>query len=382
MKRIGMLVLALALLFSMAACGDGGDTASPSPSEAATSEAPTSEAATSEAATSEADGGSIKVDVFIYKFADTYIASVRDAMQGFFTAAGIDAQFYDANENQSTQTDQITTALTEGTDLLIVNIVTTGSEDAAQNIVDLAKEEDVPVIFFNREVADEVVNSYDKCCFVGTDANEAGVMQGELAFEILSEDFETYDLNGDGEISYIMFKGELGNAEAEGRTQYSVETADEMLEEAGLGTLTYYDAANPDLYQFCNWDSAAAQEAMATALNTNPMDRDNPIELVLANNDDMALGAIEALNEIGYNTGSGDSIPVLGVDATSAAREAIDSGKMAGSIMQDAEGMAECIVHLAQNVEGGKDVFSDLGSFSANVDEGVNKVRIPYGKVS
>lgn len=376
LKKIGMLLLAVAMLFSMAACGNNNDTPSASPEDTASEVSD----AVSDVVSEEPPAEGLKADVFIYDFADTYIASVRNAMEGYFADAAITAQFYDAAGDQATQTDQITTAITQGTQLLVVNIVTTGSEDAAQNIVDLAAAADVPLIFFNREVSDDVVNSYDKCCFVGTDADEAGYMQGELLFDILSADFDTYDLNGDGEISYIMFKGELGNAEADGRTKYSVEEANRLLEEAGLGTLVYYDDANTELYQACNWNSAEAQDAMSTALNTNPMDGDNPIELVLANNDDMALGAIEALNEVKYNTGDGDSIIVLGVDATSAAREAIDAGKMTGSIMQDADGMAECVVKLAQNIANGDDLFANTDVY--NVDPGVNKIRIAYGKVS
>lgn len=376
MKRIGMLLLAIAMLFSMAACNNDNDTASTEPSVAETDEAPVSEAEVVEPET----GGAIKADVFIYDFADTYIASVRTAMEGFFGGTEIEAQFYDGAKDQAKQTDQITTAITQGTDVLIVNIVTTGSVDAAQNIVDLAAAEDLPVIFFNREVDNSVIQSYDKACFVGTDADEAGYLQGELLFDILSADFDAYDLNGDGEISYIMFKGELGNAEADGRTQYSVEEANRLLEEGGMGTLTYYDPNNSELFQACNWDSAQAQEAMATALNTNPFGGDTAIEVVLANNDDMALGAIEALKEVGYNTGDGDSIPVLGVDATAVAREAIDKGEMTGTIMQDAEGMAECVVALAQNIASGDDVFANTESY--NVDADVNKIRIAYGKVS
>ena len=68
----------------------------------------------------------------------------------------------------------------KGATCLIVNIVETGSDDAAQGIVDKAKAADIPVIFFNREVSDAVVNSYEKCAFVGTDAAEAGHMQGQM----------------------------------------------------------------------------------------------------------------------------------------------------------------------------------------------------------
>ncbi len=82
---------------------------------------------------------------------------------------GIKFQNYDANGNQTTQTEQVTTALAKVQSFLVVNVVDTGSNDAAQNIINQAKERNVPVIFFNRSVEESVVSSYDKCVFVGTD---------------------------------------------------------------------------------------------------------------------------------------------------------------------------------------------------------------------
>ena len=94
----------------------------------------------------------------------------------------------------------------------------TSSPDAAQQACDAAKNAGIPIIFFNREVSDDVVNSYEQCAFVGTDAAEAGHMQGEMIGDYLLENYDTVDLNGDGTISYVLFKGQEGNAEAEYRT--------------------------------------------------------------------------------------------------------------------------------------------------------------------
>ena len=127
-----------------------------------------------------AGGDTIKVDVFWYTFNDTFATSIRNAMeQQLNDLPNISYTMHDSEDNQATQTEKIRTALIQGTDLLVVQIVTTGSEEAAQNIVEMARENDVPLIFFNREVSDAVVNSYDKCAFVGTDADEAGIMQGQ-----------------------------------------------------------------------------------------------------------------------------------------------------------------------------------------------------------
>jgi len=326
------------------------------------------------------DESEFTVDVFIYSFADTFIATVRDALAAELESAGLNFNLHDADNNQAAQIDQIRTAITMGTDLLMVNIVSTGAEDVAMNIVEMAQEADIPVIFFNREVSDAVIHAYDRAVYVGTDAPEAGFMQGELIFNTISANIDAFDLNGDGMISYIMFKGELGNPEAQGRTEFSVYQANSMLAAAGLPLLAFYDPANTDMFIGANWSAAEAQDAMATALTTHPMTGDNPIELVIANNDDMALGAIEALNAVGFNTGTGDYIPVFGVDATDVARDAIAAGRMTGTIEQSATGMAEALVFLAQNVVDGNDLMT--GTANMNIDAGVEKIRIPHRMVS
>ena len=123
---------------------------------------------------------SADMHIFYYTFSDTYISSVRSALSEALDSRGISHQDYDGNGNQTTQTEQVRTAITQGAKVLLVNIVNTGSDDAANEIVGLAKSAGIPVIFFNREVSDAVVKSYDACAFVGTRAEEAGILQGEM----------------------------------------------------------------------------------------------------------------------------------------------------------------------------------------------------------
>ncbi|MEG0744680.1 MAG: substrate-binding domain-containing protein, partial [Erysipelotrichaceae bacterium] len=176
----------------------------------------------------ESGGGEATVHVFYYSNADPYISSVRAVLDKQLKDAGIVAQNYDGNNNQTTQSEQIDTAITKGAKVLVVNLVNTKSVDAAQAIVDKAKAKDIPVIFFNREVDSSVVKSYEKCAFIGTDAAEAGHLQGKMVGEYLLKDYDKYDLNKDGKISYVMFKGEEGNNEATYRTQYGVEDANKV----------------------------------------------------------------------------------------------------------------------------------------------------------
>lgn len=320
------------------------------------------------------------VHVFYYTYSDPYISTVRSSLDGLLKSEGLSFQDYDSNNSQTTQTEQIQTAITKGAKLLLVNIVTTGSDDAANGIIALAKKADIPVVFFNREVSDDVVNSYEKCVFVGTDAAEAGYLQGDMIGDYLVKNYEKTDLNGDGEISYVMFMGEKGNNEAIYRTEYSVENANKALEAAGKPELEFYDDANTDEYLLDRegkWSAQAANDYMTTILASYNTENRNMVELVICNNDGMAEGAISALSAAGYNSGEGSTtIPVFGVDATSAARELIAAGKMAGTIKQDHEGMAQALLHVTKNGMSGGNLLSGITDFQ--IDSDVAKVRVSY----
>ena len=324
------------------------------------------------------DGSKGEVSVLYYTFSDTYISSVRSAMDKLLKDAGVKFNDYDANGNQTQQTEQVDVAIAKGSSALIVNVVDTGSNDAAQTIVNKAKAANIPVIFFNRSVDETVVKSYDKCVFVGTDYEMAGHMQGEMIGKYIVENFGKLDLNGDGKLSYVMFKGQEGNLEAIARTKYGVEDCNKLLTAAGKPELSFYDASNSDKYlvdQDGQWSSAAATNYMSTILAQYSEANKNMVELVIANNDDMALGAISALHAAGYNTGSGKTIPIFGVDATDAGKSAIKSGAMTGTIRQDGDGMASTIFTVMNNLRDGKGTFE--GVDSENV-VGTWRVNIPY----
>ena len=325
--------------------------------------------------------------VFAYKFDDSYIATVRTALENGFGQYRdrMTVTFYNGEANQQTQSTQIDTAITQGADLLIINAV--DFQSAGQALAEKAKAKGLPVIFFNREVSDAAVNVADNVCFVGTDPDAPGYMQGELVADMLkdNEAFRKYDRNGDGKIQYAMFRAEVGNAEADGRTKYAVSQANKLLAENDALTAADKNGAvlqRVGADQLANWDSATANNMMGSLFRVqNGVPN---IELVLCNNDDMALGVISALEAKGFNTrgsrdGKGEYIPVFGVDALATALDAMNNGKMQGTVKQDGEAMAKAIVAIAANIMEGKPF---LEGTEYQFESGVRKLRIPYTPVA
>ena len=395
MKKIIALLLALTMVFALAACAKQ-TTETPATETTTTPETTTTEENTTTEETPAAEtteAADLKVGVFYYTFADTYISSVRTALDAQLDSLGVAYQNFDGNNNQTTQNEQIQTALTDGYNLLVVNMVTSGSPDVANEIISMANG--TPVIFFNRAIEADgnegtVLNANATISFIGTDAPEAGHLQGKMVGEYLLANWDTVDLNGDGKISYAMFKGDEANVEAIYRTQFGVEDANAVLTEAGKPELEYFDASNTSKYQVDlggAWSAQAALDYMNTNLSQYNEANGNMIELVICNNDNMAEGAISALEAAGYNTGAEGAtvIPVFGVDATDAAKELIAAGKMTGTVKQDAEGMAVAIASVVKATGEGTSMADAVSATSATnpdmytIADGIaNKLFVAY----
>ena len=345
-KKIMAILLASVMAVGLAACSSGDSSSSASGSAAA-----------SGSATAES-GDLPTVGVLIYKYDDTYISTVRNSLEAALEGKA-EVTMQDGKGDQATQNDQLDVMISKGVDVLAVNMV---DAKAASGVVEKAKEAGIPTIFFNREPDTEVIKSYEKACFIGTNAADAGKMQGDLIKQLFDEHPE-YDLNGDGVIQYTMFQGEPDNPEAIARTQYSVEQA-----EANGLTMELIGEI-----QECNWDTETAQKAMEAILAAN----EGKVELVIANNDGMAIGCIAALSNIGYNTGAEGAkfVPVIGVDATDAAKDAIAKGTMSATVLQDGDAMGKAIAEVALNAAAGNE-FLDGTDYQFD-DTGV-AVRIPY----
>ncbi|MEG2834345.1 MAG: substrate-binding domain-containing protein, partial [Ruthenibacterium sp.] len=164
MKKLLAIVLASCLALSMVACG--GKTPSTPDSAAATPDP----AATAASTADKTETGA-KVGVCIYKFDDNFMTLYRNALQEKLEGMGYEVTVVDGKNDQATQSEQVDTFISQGVDVLVVNLV---QSTAATTVIDKAKAADIPVVFINREPTKEDLATYDKCCYVGADARQSG----------------------------------------------------------------------------------------------------------------------------------------------------------------------------------------------------------------
>ena len=291
-----------------------------------------SSVAASSAAASEAATGSANVGVCIYQFADNFMTLYRTDLEEYLKDKGYAVTIVDGKNDQNTQTEQINTFLQQGVDVLIINPVQTTS---AQTIVDTVSPSGTPIVFINRQPEDSVLDSYKgKCCYVGADARQSGTYQGEL---ILATDTQG-DINGDGKITYIMCKGDPENIDAQYRTEYSIKA----LTDAGKEVECLYEYLD-------NWDQTTAQQDVANALSQYG----DKIEVVFCNNDAMALGALQSIQQASRTVGK--DIYLVGVDALAEAVQDVLDGNMTGTVLNDDVGQATAAAEATKlYVEGSK----------------------------
>ena len=231
----------------------------------------------------------------------------------------------DAAGSQRTQNDQVKELIDAGCNVLCVNLVDRADPS---DIIDMAKEKNVPIIFFNREPVAEDLMQWDGLYYVGADAKQSGVMQGELVAEAINSGIPI-DKNKDGKIQYVVLEGEAGHQDTIIRTENAV------------NTLRNYGIELEKLsYQIANWNRAQAQNRMEQMI----AQYHNEIELVLANNDDMALGAIDAYEKLNLTE---SAFPVFfGIDGTDVGLKAVLDSKLAGTVYNDKEKQAEAMAKL------------------------------------
>lgn len=286
----------------------------------------------------------IRVGVALYLQEDTFLSTVVQNMEQLARsreeAMGIkiNLNLADARSSQASQNEQVDRFLQQEYDVICVNLV---DRTAAAVIVDKAQSAGVPLIFFNRQPVEEDLDRWDQAYYVGSKADRAGILQGQIVLEAWKKDPAALDRSGDGVLQYVMLEGEPGHQDALLRTEYCVKT----LVDAGVA-VEKLDSNNAD------WSRGQATLRMQQWLETYG----DEIEVVFANNDDMALGAIDACLAAGMTKAE---LPfIVGVDATPPALEAVAQGTLKGTVQNDAAGQAESILDLCCALARGREAAS------------------------
>ena len=290
----------------------------------------------------EAEPQVLRVGVALYTQDNTFIASIAQELERLAReqeqtgGVRIDLSVVDGRSNQTTQLDQIDNLIGRGCDALCVNIV---DRTAAAVLIDKAQTAQVPLIFFNRQPVAEDILRWERTYYVGARAEEGGMLQGRLVLEAWQAD-PALDRNGDGVLQYVMLEGEPGHQDALLRTEYAVKTlTDAGVEVEKLASDT------------ANWKRG---QAMARTLQWLEELGDG-VEVVFANNDDMALGAIDAYQQ------TQRPLPlVVGVDATAPALEAVAQGQLYGTVLNDSSGIARSMLDLVLALGAGEDPAETL----------------------
>lgn len=271
-------------------------------------------------------------DIFLNELLDCFKEEIRE-METEDKKVNVTIQ--GAGGSQKTQNDQVKELIDGGCNVLCVNLV---DRTDPSEIIDLARDYDIPLIFFNREPVAEDMQQWDNLYYVGADAKESGTMQGEIAADVIKKNPQI-DRNKDGKIQYVVLEGEPGHQDTIIRTENAVEA----LKENGI-------ELEKLSYGLANWNRAQAENRMSQMISQYQ----TKIELVLANNDEMALGAIDAYEKLNYTE---STLPLFfGIDGTDVGLKAVRESKLDCTVYNDKEGQAEAMAKLAEALVTGEGI--------------------------
>ena len=304
----------------------------------------------------EEDLNDIKIGISVYEQDDIFISSIISNIENITKEKrsegtySITLNVEDAKSNQYNQNEQVDMFIDQGYDVMCINLV---DRRSAATIINKAKNANIPVIFFNREPVEEDMNMWNKVYYVGAQAEQSGMMQGDIVIEKYKNNPSDVDKNGDGKIQYVMLEGEQGHQDASIRTEYSIKRlVDNGIKVEKLGS------------EVANWSRTEASEKVARWIEKY----NDKVELIISNNDDMALGAIDVLNKSKIK----NNMPlIVGVDGIKDALKAIDNGEMTGTVISDAYKQGKAIFDTALRVSSESILDKDNG-----ID--ARYIRIPH----
>lgn len=286
---------------------------------------------------------SVRIGVSLYRGDDTFINNIRGELEKCAkeyeqqNGVKVNLDIQEAKGSQNIQNNQVERFISLGCDVLCINPV---DRTAVSGMIDKAMEAQVPVVFFNRQPVDEDMDRWDQLYYVTADARESAVLQGSIVVNNYRKNPQLLDRDGNGVVSYVLLEGESSHQDSLIRTEWSVKT----LKDGGVPIEKLTGG-------IANWERSQASALMEQWLEKYP----DQIELVISNNDDMALGAIDAMDRAGIS-----GICVVGIDGTTPGMEAIQSGKMLGTVSSNKEQYAEAIFAIAVDKAMGKEIRPEI----------------------
>ena len=277
-----------------------------------------------------------EIAFFIYDETDTFISEMMAKMNGLLPD-GVTAEIRYAGNSQTIQNQQIIDLSETGIRLFVINAV---DRLACSSIVELCVSRGIDVIFFNREPLGDAMQG-GNIYYVGAAAESLGKKQADMVATLFGNKFKNgpYDKNGDGVVQLAIIKGEQGHQDAEKRTDNCVSRLRELGFEVEVLSV-----------EVANWNRANGYEAMKRLYALYG----DEIELLFANNDDMALGAIDYLLEEGVFSPETDvrdqPFVIVGVDGTAVGLEMIGRGLLYGTVLNDSARQADAIVALSETL--------------------------------
>lgn len=257
----------------------------------------------------------LRIGVALANFDLNFISILRTQMAKEMEKEQIQGQFEDAKGDVAVQVQQVENFINQGVDAIILNPVDT---QGVKPMMDAAKRANIPLIFVNRKPEVELSG---KMAYVGSDS----LLGGRMEMEALAK-----RMNYKGNIAILM--GALSAEEARQRTKATEEV------------IAKYKEMKVVEKQSAQWMRNEAVDVTSSWLLSG-----DKIDAIAANNDEMAIGAIMALNQSGKK-----DILVAGIDGTPDALQFIKSGKLALTVFQDAAGQGKGAVTMAKQVLDGK----------------------------
>lgn len=366
MKKLTSLLVIAAMVTTMVGCGSAAPAADAAAEPAATEEAApaaeeTAEAPAAEAEEPAADGEAINATVIWRAFDDQFQSGFRIIMgQQEAELGGITLDMQDAENDVSKAINKLDTALTKGTDILAV---CAPDRESTATVAEKSSTEGVPVVFFNMEPTEDTMAKYTDVYYVGAEASESGAMCAQALINYWNANTEIADKNGDGKLQLCILQGETGQQDVVLRTQAYEDT----LKEAGIE----YEILACDT---ANWDQSQALDKMNTWITAYGIDG---IEGVLSNNDSMAMGAVQACLNNGYNQGDAEKfVPVVGIDANIDALEAMKDGSLLGTVLNDRKNQSIAVINVMKAVKAGTEITLETVGVDCTVDG--RYVWVPY----